>query len=520
MPRVAILTAAFIDTPEKDDWLGEMIQSVQEQDFADWEMIVVDDASPIPVPPSGDPRVRLVRTSSQQGPAMCRNTAAALARAEAILPLDADDKLASPQVLDTLFDHWEHDQASIIYGDMQYLQDGRLGKVVKFPAYDFQKVLDPKGIIPVTAMHSRECWEAAGGWKPELSMGLEDVEYWIAAGAAGFCGTKVDLVTLIYRRHRESRTSRMRSARQEGTARNLIREMHADLYDGRFPMGCCGGSRSKQVAPTQAPPRMTAPPPRDLPPGEAPTEHTTIWVRYNGRRQGEFGVRGPATGIVYKISGTGAEFRIYTVDATIFRRSGRGRDFSVGIAPPVQELAPEPEPQPQEPEYQAPAPQMAEILALDEVARGERGPAPQPEPAPSTEQAATPTPAAVQPPPPLVASEPAGASEAGTPVEVTGPPPLPTAEELAADVPLNLDTEMDEVDAATEISVARELTEDNPLEPLGLGRFQELLETEGWTITSLAQAGAAELIPYPGIGAVTAENIIKKAQAHLAGRTA
>ncbi|NIV39935.1 MAG: hypothetical protein GWN58_64175 [Anaerolineae bacterium] len=63
------------------------------------------------------------------------------------------------------------------------------------------------------------------------------------------------------------------------------------------------------------------------------------------------------------------------------------------------------------------------------------------------------------------------------------------------------------------------LTEENPLEPLALGRFQELLEGEGWTITSLAKADARELIPYPGIGAVTAENIIKKAQGHLAGRT-
>ena len=97
---------------------------------------------------------------------------------------------------------------------------------------------------------------------------------------------------------------------------------------------------------------------------------------------------------------------------------------------------------------------------------------------------------------------------------------MPTAEDLAGDVPLNLDTEMDEVDPAATVSMAQELAEDNPLEPLGLGRFQELLEGEGWTITSLAKANPQELIPYPGIGAVTAENIIKKAQGHLVGRTA
>ena len=511
MPRVAVITAAFIDSAEKDTWLTETIQSVQGQEFTDWEMIIVDDASPIPIPPSGDPRVRVVRAAHQQGPAMCRNTAVGLARASALLPLDADDKLASPQVLGAMLEHLEASDRSIIYGDMQYLEAHGLGKVVRFPEYDFQKVLDPKGVIPVTAMHSHDCWEAAGGWKPELGDGLEDVEYWIAAGAAGFCGVKIDLLTLIYRRHADSRTRRMRAARLEGQARNLIREMHADLYNGRFPMGCCGGSRSKQVAPT-APAARAAAMPRSLPSSQAPPEHTTVWVRYNGRRQGEFGVRGPSTGLMYKIEGQGAEFEIYTVDANIFRRSGRGRDFSVGIAPPAQ--TPEPEPQPeQRPEFVAPPPQMAVIRELDAVAREEAGMAPVPAPDPIPDQAATPLPAAVPPPPPLVPS---------TPIEMTaGPPPLPTVEELAEEPePEEQEPEMPEVDPATTMAMAQEQAEDNPLEPLDLGRFQGVLEAEGWTITGLANADPVELIPYPGIGTVTAENIVKRAQAHLAGQAA
>ena len=508
MPRVAVITAAHIDTAEKDTWLNETIASVQMQEFTDWEHIIVDDASPIPVEPTGDPRVRVVRASHQQGPAMCRNTAVGLARAGALLPLDADDKLASPQVLGTMLEHWEASPRSIIYGDMQYLEPQGLGKVLKFPEYDFVKVLDPKGVIPVTAMHSLECWQAAGGWKSEFAAGLEDVEYWIAAGAAGFCGVKIDLLTLVYRRHPESRTRRMRAARLEGQARNLIREMHEDLYNGRYPMGCCGGSRSKQIGPT-APPAARMAAPRALP-GENPDQHTTVWVRYNGRRGAEFGVRGPSTGVMYKISGQGAEFEIYTVDATIFRRSGRGRDFSVGIAPPAPPQEPEPEPEPVQ-EFQAPAPQLAQINELDAVARGEAGIAAAPAPAPSTEQAATPRPAAMQPPPPLVASQSAGPAEPTAQAETAGPPPLPTAADL------NLDTEMAEVDQDTALTVAQEQAKENPLEALNLGRFQGVLESEGWTIPGLANADPAELIPYPGIGKVTAENIIKVAQEHQEG---
>ena len=265
-------------------------------------------------------------------------------------------------------------------------------------------------------------------------------------------------------------------------------------------MGCCGGTRSKAIGPVQTPPRVSGPVPRALTGEGAPAQQTTVWVRYNGRRQGQFGMRGPSTGLVYKVEGQGAEFEIYTVDANLFRRSGRGRDFSVGIAPPAEPV-PEPAPEP-EPEYTAPQPQLAEILELDEVGRGERDSTPQPAPAPSTEQAATPTtPAAVQSPPPLVTSQPAG-----------GPPKLPTADELSDD------PEMDEVAPEVAISIAREQTQDHPLEPLDLGRFQEILEGEGWTIVSLANAKPAELMPYPGIGEATAEKIVKAAQRHLAGR--
>ena len=259
----------------------------------------------------------------------------------------------------------------------------------------------------------------------------------------------------------------------------------------------------------QKPAAAWAAQPRALTGADAPTQHTTIWVRYNGRRQGEFGMRGPVTGTMYKVEGVGAEFEIYTVDANLFRRSGRGRDFSVGIAPPAPAPEPEPEPEPQ-PEYTAPPVRMAEILDLDDVARGERGQAPQSEPAPSTEQAATPEPIAVQPPPPLVSVE---SQDYAAPVEVAGPPRLPTPEELADGEPEPAPAELTEVD----LTIVQEQTEEHPLKPLDLGRFQAILEAEGWTITSLARADAAELIPYPGIGGVTAEKIVRAAQEHLAG---
>ena len=150
---------------------------------------------------------------------------------------------------------------------------------------------------------------------------------------------------------------------------------------------------------------------------------------------------------------------------------------------------------------------MAQINELDAVAREEAG-TPEPAPAPSPVQAATPRPEPVQSPPPLVPSEPTA------PVEmVAGPPRLPTVEELDAIEPQSADSGLTELDAA----IAQEQAKEHPLEALDLGRFQEMLEHEGWTIPGLANADAAELTPYPGVGKVTAENIIKKAQGHQGG---
>ena len=486
MPEITIITPAYLDSREKITWLNEAIQSVQAQDFADWEMNIVDDSSPLQFEPPGDPRVRYVRASKRQRPAMCRNTAVALARAECLLPLDADDKLAGPSTLSSLYEVWRQQPNTVVYGDMQYLTNGQLGKVIQFPQYSFKKVLDPRGMIPVTAMHSRDCHQAAGGWKAVFEHGLEDVEYWIAAGAAGFCGVKLDEVVLLYRRgHEDSRTRIMRSAGLQGEAQNLIRQMHVSLYEGRYPVGCCGGGRTtKALAPVSRPGLNRAPTPL----AAQQFAHDTVWVRYNGRREGAFGMRGQATGQIYTVNGRGAEFEIYAIDANVFRRSGRGRDFSVGIAPPAPEPEPEPEPQPQPEPFQAPPPALAEIERLDAVATAERGIAREPEPL----QPATPIPEPVQSPPPLVESKSTWAEQLQAVAEAQGDEPETMPEQAAP---------------ATH----------TPLDVLELGKFEEILDSEGWTVEKLAGADPLELTPYPGIGSVTATKIVDQAKAHLVG---
>ncbi len=89
-PKVSV----FIPTYNYGHFLGEAMQSVLDQTFQDWELIIVDDGSTDNtaevVASFKDPRIRYVYQQNRGNPA-ARNTALKLARGEYIACLDADD---------------------------------------------------------------------------------------------------------------------------------------------------------------------------------------------------------------------------------------------------------------------------------------------------------------------------------------------------------------------------------------------------------------------------------------------
>lgn len=373
MPQISLITPILCDTPEKVSWLQQMLESVNRQTYTDYECILIDDCSPQDLAPIKEryrfPRFRWFKTSSRSEPALTRNTAVALARGEGILPLDADDMLADDLTLAQMVEAWEADKTKIIYGDLQRLvvagDKFQKEKPIGLPEYKFEfqgGVLDFHGIMPVSCLHSVECHVKAGGWKPELDSGLEDIEYWIAAGKAGFCGVRIPPATLLYRRHGQSRAHNLRFVnKQETVMQQRIAEMHRDIYyEGRFPVGCCGSRGAAQV-----PPSMNLISPATSLDQFSASEKT--WVEYHGRREASFGVVGQFTSISYVVKGPGHKLEVHLNDLPRFRRSGRGRDFSIGVAPPDDA------PQPNQPAttgnvFEAPAPRLAEIERLDELA--------------------------------------------------------------------------------------------------------------------------------------------------------
>lgn len=332
---ISILMPAHIDSVAKSDWLLEAVKSVQEQTFKDWELLIMDDlSSHFPELPN-DERIRYFRTTEHKGPALARNTAAALAEFDALLPLDADDRLPAPDTLARMFDAWSQNKKRVVYGNIQRLEqvdgDWRITKVVDLPAYTFELSLNLSGIMPVSCLHSKAAHIAAGGWKREIEFGLEDVEYWIACGKAGYCGYHLGDVTLAWRRHETSRSYKLRNINQQERAmREKIRELHEDVYNGRYPMGCCGGGSRSAVSQQPGSQIVQA----SISRLEQVSPDQKVWVQYNGARSATFGIRGNFTGIMYRVDGPGHKLEVHINDLDRFRRHGRGSDFAVSVASP------------------------------------------------------------------------------------------------------------------------------------------------------------------------------------------
>lgn len=85
------LFSVIIPTYGRPDYLTEAIDSVLTQTIADFECIVVDDASPEPISVPNDSRIRLIRRVKNGGPAAARNTGLEQACGKFVAFLDDDD---------------------------------------------------------------------------------------------------------------------------------------------------------------------------------------------------------------------------------------------------------------------------------------------------------------------------------------------------------------------------------------------------------------------------------------------
>ena len=334
MPKVSIIMPARIRNADESTWMTEAVDSVLKQTVTDWELVIVDDRSETwPIIPD-DKRIRVYGNVDKvdgqvTGISATRNRAAALAESDLLLPLDADDQLA-PDALEKFLGAWQG--TGFVYSSMMMFGLDWT-RQYSAPEYSFSALLkDPFCIVG--CLHKKSDWAKVGGWKTALDSGFEDWEYWIALGELGVCGTPLSDVCYWYRRTANGRlTHLLRNRADYSRAYNNLRELHKDAYNGRFPMGCCGGGvRAASKAAEAMRNRMGMA--NYTPPANV------VLVQYTGGKAGSFGVLGRRSGIRYTVNGIGKLVTqpdgtpgVDIQDLPFFRSLGRGADFAVYVPP-------------------------------------------------------------------------------------------------------------------------------------------------------------------------------------------
>ena len=183
MPDLRV--SAIICTHNRDHYLGAAIDSLLSQTFADFEVVVVDNASSDRTRQVVEARLSDSRLSyvyeSVTGLSLARNTGANAAKSGIIAYLD-DDAIASPDWLQTLWNAYQANEKLAIAGGKvtliwedettapSWLSEGLAGNL---GAYDLGKsvlYIDRPGLTPRGLNYSvrRTFLEQIGGFDPNL----------------------------------------------------------------------------------------------------------------------------------------------------------------------------------------------------------------------------------------------------------------------------------------------------------------------------------------------------------------
>ncbi len=227
--------------------LTEAVESVLQQTFQGFEIIIVNDGSPDDTVEvanhlirrdAGNHRIKLISQANSGQPAAARNTGIKAAVGEYILPLDADDKIAPDFLEKTVAVLRSSPEIGVAYTHIQHF--GAIQSVYTCGPFE-AAVLAQDNVLPYCALYRRRLWEKVGGYP---LMGYEDWDFWLTLAERGCQGRLVPEPLFCYRKHERGMLSQFNQKRQRLLAQ-IIRN-HPKLYAG-------AGQKTVQELPQKTP---------------------------------------------------------------------------------------------------------------------------------------------------------------------------------------------------------------------------------------------------------------------------
>ena len=207
MPRVTIVMPAH----NSEQFLGEALRSVEAQTYGDWEIVVADDASSdgtAALAEAFGPRVTVVRSERNLGPAGARNLALDRARGELVALLDADDYLL-PGFLETQVNAYDAasakgDPVGLVTCNALMLTPEGMSTATYHDLHRFSGELTLDRLLVrnpvfVSSLFPRSMVDEVGPFDVDIR-GAEDFDLWIKIMERGYRAVVTSEPLAVYRR--------------------------------------------------------------------------------------------------------------------------------------------------------------------------------------------------------------------------------------------------------------------------------------------------------------------------------
>jgi glycosyltransferase involved in cell wall biosynthesis len=194
-PLVSVVIPAYVATPRQANLLVETLDTVAAQTCQDFEILIVDDGSPLAVEriAAGRDRTHVLRRPNG-GSALARNTGIAASRGRHLIFLDADDHLLPPAIEEGLDGLAKHPECGFVVGGREEMTYDGAPVPWSMPAmphesrlYEILLGFDWYIIPPSSVMFRRDLVDAVGGFRDPW--GADDLDFYLRASrlARGWC---------------------------------------------------------------------------------------------------------------------------------------------------------------------------------------------------------------------------------------------------------------------------------------------------------------------------------------------
>jgi glycosyltransferase involved in cell wall biosynthesis len=200
-PSISVVIPCYND----GEYLAEAVESVLNQTYQEFEIIIVDDGS---TDESSLAQLNGLEHSKIQvlhtrhgGLANARNTAINAARGTYILPLDADDRVAETYLEQAVSVFDSSENVGIVYSKAELF--GEQCGLWNLPPYHFPEIL-LGNVIFSSAFFRKRDWAAVNGYNPNMIYGWEDYDFWLSIIELGREVVRIPETLFFYRKRPNS----------------------------------------------------------------------------------------------------------------------------------------------------------------------------------------------------------------------------------------------------------------------------------------------------------------------------